>query len=181
MSDWFDDEALFVSQLRTGHAFAEYVAAQIRRHGLVVRVTPMEIRKDIADRHRFADEHDLTVGRDREVRVDVKSRNLRFSGVADYPYPTALVDTLSGWTAKLAKPSAIVLVSQVTGAMLVVPRSTEPRWIIHRRTDRVRRIDDEFFEVPTSLLRPFDEFVHWLKDIDVSAACVPGRQPWMPA
>jgi hypothetical protein len=173
VTDWYDNEALFVSQLRTGHAFAEYVAAQIRRHGLFARVTPIAIRNDIADRHRLADEHDLTIGRHREVRIDVKSRNLRFSNVADYSYPTAFVDSVSGWTAKSTKPSAIVVVSQVTGAMLVVPRSTESLWIVRRRTDRLRCIDDEFFEVPTSLLRPFGEFVQWLKAVEVSTARVP--------
>lgn len=167
MTAWFDDDALFVSQLRTGHEFAEYVAERMMREGLAVRVTPIEIRADIEDRHRFADEHDLTVGRHRELRIDVKSRNLRFTSAADYPYPTALVDTLSGWRAKIRKPSAIVLVSQVTGAMLVIPRSTEPHWAVRRRTDRVRNIDDSFLEVPTSLLKPLDELVTWLETIDV--------------
>lgn len=170
MSDWFADTELFVSQLREGHEFAELVAERLRGRGIAARVTPMEIRSDIDDRHRFADEHDLTVGRHRDIRIDVKSRNLAFTDAADYPYPTALVDTVSGWEAKTYKPAAIVLVSQITRAMVVVPRSTEGSWTIRRRSDRVRRIDDRFLEVSTALLRPFDELVRWIERVDVPAS-----------
>jgi len=167
MPDWFSDTKLFVSQLREGHEFAELVADRMRGHGIAVRVTPMEIRADIEDRHRFADEHDLTVGRHRKIRIDVKSRNLAFTSRANYPYPTALVDTLPGWRAKTFKPAAIVLVSQITRAMVVVPRSTEARWTVRRRTDHVRSIDDRFLEVPRGLLRSFEDLVHWIEEVDL--------------
>jgi hypothetical protein len=168
MPNWFADTPLFVSQLRTGHEFAEVVAQRLRGRGIAVRVTPMEIRSDIEDRHRFADEHDLTVGRHRKLWIDVKSRNLRFTGVADYPYPTALVDTLSGWRAKTRKPAAVVIVSQVTGAMVVVPRSTEPSWTVHQRSDRLRGIEDSFLEVARELLRPFEDLAEWIQRVDSS-------------
>lgn len=167
MSDWFEHEELFVAQLRTGYQFAEYVARRMREREIAVRVTPMEIRDDIEDRHRFADEHDLTVGRHRKIRIDVKSRNLAFTSRADYPYPTALVDTLPGWRAKTFKPAAIVLVSQITRAMVVVPRSTEARWTVRRRTDHVRSIDDRFLEVPRGVLRSFEDLVRWIEEVDL--------------
>lgn len=162
MTDWFDNDELFEAELRRGHRWAEYVATALRGQGLVVDVTPLELRGDIQDRRRFEDEHDLTVGTRRPVRIDVKSRGIEFTTVDDYPYGTALVDTAGGWNAKSNKPAAIVLVSQVTGGMVVVPRSTECTWGTRRRWDRHRRIDDVFLEVQTKRLRPFGDLVAWL-------------------
>jgi hypothetical protein len=163
MTDWFDNDELFEAELRRGHRWAEHVASAIRSRGLAVEVTPMELRADIDDRHRFEDEHDLMVGSRRPVRIDVKSRGIKFTSVADYPYPTAFVDTASGWNAKVHKPVAIVLVSQITSGMLVVPRSTESTWRIRELRDRFRKIDDVFLEVRTEHLRPFDDLVECLR------------------
>ena len=112
--DWFDNDELFAELLRTGHQWAERVARELRTHGLHVSVTPMAWRESIECRGEFSDEIDLTVGLRRRKTIDVKSRNLAFTSPEDYPYETALVDTVSGWQAKPRKPAAIVLVSQIT-------------------------------------------------------------------
>jgi hypothetical protein len=88
VTDWFKNDRLFFSQLATGHAFAEYAASELRRRGITVAVTPMEVRDDVADRHRFADEYDLLVGGGQSAIVDVKSRDLDFTSPTDYPYAT---------------------------------------------------------------------------------------------
>ena len=165
--DWFRNDALFFEQLGIGHAHAEYVARRLREYGLEVDVTPMEIRTDIDDRHRFKDEHDLTVGTRNRCRIDVKSRDLRFTGVHDYRYATAFVDTVSGWDAKVTPPKAIVLISQVTRAMLVVSVKDRDCWVAKERFDRKRRIDDAYHMVATSRLRPFEALVAYLLEREV--------------
>lgn len=170
--DWFDNDDYFVEQLEVGHAHAEYVAARLREHGLTVDVTPMEIRTDIDDRHRFRDEHDLTVGTRRPCRIDVKSRDLRFTGIHDYRYETAFVDTVSGWNAKATPPMAIVLISQFTRAMLVVSVKDRESWVAEKRFDRKRRIEDAYYMVATSRLRPFEELVAYLQKREVKPSAV---------
>jgi hypothetical protein len=130
----------------------------------------MEWRDTIDDRHRFSDEFDLRVGVRRPCRVDVKSRRLEFTGPHDYPWSTALVDTVSGWNAKAIKPAAIVLVSQQTRALAVIRGSTEPDWIVRRRFDNVRRIEDDFYEVQRELLASFDDLVEWLRHREQEAS-----------
>src|SRR5689334_18766566 len=127
MTDWFSNDELFRRELSVGHQYAELVAARLREEGLHVVVTPMEVRADIDDRHRFANEFDLLVGERAPCIIDVKSRDLAFSG-DDYPYPSAFVDTVGGWNAKATKPMAIVLVSQRTQAMRVVSVRRQPQW-----------------------------------------------------
>lgn len=164
-ANWFQNDALFFEQLQAGHHYATTVAARLTDAGLAVGVTPMEIRANIADRARFVDEHDLTVGAADPCRIDVKSRDLAFSSSDDYPYPTAIVDTVAGWNQKTHKPRAIVLVSQTTEAMIVVSARDAPhQWTVERRHDRVRKIHDQFYMVTRDRLRTFDELVHWLRE-----------------
>lgn len=160
--DWFDDEAKFVRELGVGHRWAQVVAKHLQQRRLSVEVTPMELREHVDERHLFADEIDLTVGNARR-RVDVKSRDLAFTGPHDYPYPTAFVDTVSGWEKKKHKPCAIVLISQRTNGLAVIRRSTRMAWSQEEHFDRRRKINDMFFMVPREHLASFDEFVDWLR------------------
>jgi hypothetical protein len=162
VTDWFENDALFFRELQTGHEFACLVAERLGRHGLHVEVTPMEVRNDIADRGRFSDEHDLTVGVRAPCRIDVKSRELSFRSASDYPYSTAFVDTTSGWGAKAHRPHAIVLVSQRTKAMLVISVRDSASWKREWRYDNKRGISDWFWMVDAARLRPFDDLVTYL-------------------
>jgi hypothetical protein len=162
-SDWFSNDDLFRELLTLGFGYAVDVAQEFEAAGLAVRVTPMMWRETIDDRHEFADECDLVVGTAKRLVVDVKSRNLRFTGPGDYPYPTAIVDTVSGWEAKTRKPSAVVLVAQSTGGKAVIGRSTAGYWTKERLRDHVRGISDSFYMVGREHLRPFDEFVAFLR------------------
>lgn len=163
-SDWFENDELFFEELREGHRAAEAVGDALSQRELEVVVTPLEVRERVEDRYDFADEHDLLVGRARPCRIDVKSRGLNFEGPVDYPYETALVDTVAGWRQKTHKPVAIVLVSQATGGMAVIRGSSEDRWRSRRRYDRRRRIEDDFLEVDKHELATFDALVDWLRE-----------------
>jgi hypothetical protein len=163
MVDWFENDDLFRRELEAGHRWAEVIARRFLGAELHVEVTPLEWRNDIDDRRRFAGERDLLVGPSR-VHVEAKSRRLHFTDdPATYPFDTAFVDTVSGWDQKPSAPVAVVLVSQLTVGMLVVPvRTTRAQWTIEERRDRVRNISDRWYCVPRPLLLPFDDLVQWL-------------------
>lgn len=162
--DWFANEELFREELEAGHQAAEEVARRIEAAGIPVSVTPLRLRDSIEERYEFADEFDLLVGERHPCKVDVKSRRLAFTGPADYPYPTAFVDTVSGWEAKGSKPVAVVLVSRLSGGLAVIGLSTREHWSIVRRFDHVRRIEDRFYAVPRERLRSFESFTDYLKE-----------------
>jgi hypothetical protein len=161
--DWFENDPLFRAQLEAGHAAAEIVANRLRSEGIVVEVTPLRWRENIEARKEFVDEFDLRVGSLRPCLVDVKSRNLKFSGPRDFPYPTAFVDTVSGWEAKTHKPVAIILVSAFTHGMAVIGRSTRPHWVARPGFDNVRKIQDSWYHIPREKLETFEKFVLWLR------------------
>jgi hypothetical protein len=171
VTDWFENDELFFRQLSTGHEWAEVVAERFRAAGIAARATPMSRRRTLADRHRYRNEIDVLVG-PIGAPVEIKSRNLDFSAdPATYPYDTAFVDTVGGWDAKDPKPVAIVLVSQKTGAMLVVPTSSQATWTRTHKRDRVRNVRDIWYAVDRALLIPFDELLDRMKlRWDVGAA-----------
>ena len=159
---WFENDELFFDELSTGHRFTELVATRLRERGVAAEVTPMERRRTIDDRGEFSSEIDLFAGTDRKP-IEVKSRQLTFgTDPRSYPYRTAFVDTVSGWDAKTRKPVAVVLVSQLTQEMLVVPPSRRAHWTVERKHDRVRNITDSWYCAPRGYLRTFDQFVEWL-------------------
>ncbi|MBB4663073.1 hypothetical protein [Conexibacter arvalis] len=93
----------------------------------------------------------------------MKSRTLRFTGIHDYDYSTAFVDTVSGWETKTRKPKAIVLISQHTKAMLVASADDSRHWFRQRRRDHKRQIDDDYYMVRTERLRTFEALVGYLQ------------------
>lgn len=151
---------IFVRNLATGHDFAEYVGDLLLAAGLPAVVTPMEVRENLADRHRFRNEVDLTVG---SRRVEVKSSTREWTSLGDLPFSGMFVDTVYGWDRKEMKPCAVVLVSQPTGALAVVPATSRPHWRKRTTVDRVRSITETFWLCPNEHLRPFDEFTEWLR------------------
>jgi RNA polymerase primary sigma factor len=160
---WLDNDQLFFEQLEIGHDWAEKLATRLTAAGVSASATPMVRRSSVDHRHEFRNEQDVVLARGHRA-VEVKSRNLAFfEEPSTYPYPTALLDTVSGWDAKHPKPIAVVLVSQITGAMLVAPLSTSDNWTVTNAHDRVRGIDDRWYTVDVDDLIPFPVFVQRLR------------------
>lgn len=153
--------AYFLQQLTIGDKWATHVAAQIMEAGKYAYATPTQVAQTPEQIAEFtAKEKDIMLDRGRTL--EVKSRSLTFTGVEDYPYPTVFVDTAEGWHAKEGKAVAVAVVSQVTGAVVVVPVSTEPMWGVGKVFDSKRGFDIDVLECPKGCLRTFEEFLAWL-------------------
>ncbi len=165
MTNWITNDELFKRELATGHVWAAKLADALRTEGLTVELTPMNIRDNVEQRGDFANEGDLVVHTGQgPILLESKSRGLRFTTIENYPYKTALVDTVSGWNQKTDKPKAIVLTSQLTEARLVISVSrTERFWVRKYHHDKKRDIWDCFYEVPKARLVPFQDLIGWLK------------------
>lgn len=157
-----DNEALFTSELSNGHQWMLRVASHLRHCGVLAVPGKYAVRDSVNDRHKFANEKDITFETMSGV-IEVKSRRLAFGNKQnDYPKESAFVDTASGWTKKSPKPLAVVLISQITGKMLVIPTSTSDKWGTFTSVDKVRNIKETWLTIDKSLLKPMDELVSWL-------------------
>jgi len=162
---WAQNDALFIAERTAGHEFELAVADALLRLGFAVQCKPPMHRADISKVALYADQQDILAGTwARPLWIEVKSRKLKFTDdPATFPYDTTMVDTLSGWQAKPAHPVAVVLISQATGAKLVVPVSTATQWGVEKQYDHTRGIMDRFLCAPRDVLRTWQEFTEWLE------------------
>lgn len=159
---------LFRSEAINGHKYARYVAERLQKCQIdcvVPDLTFADTKDDIAN---YRNEQDVILT-SRTGCIEVKSRRLIFrNDPASYPHRTAFVDTVSGWDSKDPKPLAVVLVSQQTRGLLVIPVSTQDSWTKVRSFDRVRSINETWYQVDRNFLRTFNELVEWL-----GGSCIP--------
>lgn len=139
----YSDEE-FKRRLDQGHPWQEYVALFLRLHRIEAEAGAYRFRAHVDEVGEYsAHEHDIWLPKLR-LHLDVKTRREAWHGMHDYPYPDVFVDTASSWKAKRDKPFAYVIVSRPTGAMLVVPADSAPRWRASKKRDHQRGISDYF-------------------------------------
>jgi hypothetical protein len=159
-TDWFKNDGLFRRELEHGYQWQRYVVEQLRKNGIVARVPDLHFRTSVSDRHDWEETTDVTLENGKSL--EVKSRRLKFTGPTDYPFPTVIVDTVSGYNAKRVKPQAYVLVSTITGNIIWMS-GERIGWTIQEKYDATRKISDSFFLAPREALMPFCELVSVLK------------------
>lgn len=163
---YFNDKekgtAFFVSQLSQGHKWAKYVAKKLNELDVACYVNDMEVADTVEGRQKFHNEKDVIFTR-MSGCLEVKSQSCEFTDDPDsWPYRRSIVDTALGWSRKVPKPLATVLVCIHNGSMLVIPSSTQNQWVVEQKYDRYRQITDNFLTIDRSLLRPFSELSDWL-------------------
>lgn len=159
MRPWNDGKIL--DRFQTGHKYAQKVTERFWHYGIPAETTPPAVAGSQAEAANFHDEFDVTAaGR----RIEVKSRDLAFTGPRDFPYPTAFVYRVNGWRNKTHRPTAIVLASQKReGGFAVIRVSDEPLWTIRKVRDREMNVLYEAFEIESKRLVQFEELVLFLR------------------
>jgi hypothetical protein len=160
-----EDDELFeyvMKQVRIGRDWEDYVAESLCRVGIPAKASnaPVIPTRNEREWNEMADEKDITV--DGRFRLEAKSREYRFSGVDDFPFPTAMVSTVRSWANKVQRPLAVAMVSQFTGAIIFAPEWTEPEWSQKSRFDRKRGYWVNNWECPRKLLWTWDSYVEFL-------------------
>lgn len=146
MSDWGKNKELFERELRKGHAFQLKVADALMQMGYAAEVPELFVSKKDGFDYSFAQSEDVVVGRH---VIEVKSRNLKFSGPENFPFQTIFVDTVEGYDLKDKKPALYVVISQLTGDMIAIETArTFEYWTKSRVYDRVRGVYISVYECP---------------------------------
>lgn len=150
-------------RLQRGYDWQLHVAERMTAEGLVVRVPKLDLPPWF--KANVGDEGDVLVSRaGREVRIEVKSRALRFSeGGADFPFRTAIVTTLEDWNNKVPPARAFVFVSQITHAMASLSCRHRVSWSVITLCEPKRKHTQEYLACPREQLRPFMDLVRALR------------------
>jgi len=158
---WLEDDDSFIEQLIRGRGDECRVAFELFDAGHAIRSQKLMLRDTVDDRVDFVDQCDLLVN-ERDW-VEVKGRELTFTGPDDFPFPTAFVGRCSRWEQRSELPVAVVLLSRVTHAKVVVPvRSTRKHWTREHCWDRVTREWEWSYACPKELLCTWETFLVWL-------------------
>lgn len=152
--------AIFFRELAKGYELERAVAVALREAGITVEHAPLQVRETYERRIEYRNQQDLVLG-DGDV-VEVKSSSRPFTCPDDIRFDPVNVAKVAAWDRKRPEPLAVVLVSQPTGAFVVVPSRTRPSWVIAESHDHVRDIPLRTYQCPRRLIRTFAEFVDWL-------------------
>jgi len=125
---WYADQQAAKRDVLRGRRGELGVALDLLIHGALVRIDEVYCVDGPAD---YGREYDVEAN---GVRVEVKSRDLKFKSAADYPHPTVFVGSEVKWRERRARgnlPAAVVVVSQADpDARLVIPTSTFSEWTV---------------------------------------------------
>jgi len=164
MTSWIENDTLFKKELETGNHWSNHVASVLNENQIPCYATKMVFRDSIEEISDFSKNDKDIVLTNPTGHIEVKSRNLKFDVTPEsYPYETAFVDTLDGWNKKAEKPLAVVLVSQRTSELLVIPTTSEPYWGQETKYDNVRGIYDTWLTVHKTHLRPLSDLLDHLR------------------
>lgn len=157
---WSENDELFFRELRVGHEWQRLPAVFFALHNFSIEMPALSIRESIDQASTWKDQVDLVV---EGHPIEIKSRNESFTSPESFPYETIIVDTVSGYDAKLVKPLAYIMISRPTGAMLTLRATTPKGWSKAYRFDHVRRIHDEFYLCDRDKIQTLDCLVKFLR------------------
>ena len=159
-----EKDVIFIDDLKTGYYYQGLVNTYFLDYGFKTTFHPLKIRPNFNVRRGFTDNGDLIINTpSRDIVVEIKSRAIKFTCIADYPFKTVFIESLSRWSKKV-KPAAIIVISQKTKAMIVVPVSTEKQWTTKTTGHKRDRIASQRLEADKKLLKTMPEFIDWLKN-----------------
>ena len=168
MADLESDD-IFFDELKKGYSHQKYVNDYFIDLGFKTQIDELKIRNNRNEINDFSDNGDLFIFTKKgKLRIEVKSRNLSFTGIQDFPYDTILVDRVNTWLRKVCdkkKPHAIIIISQITKKMFVIPISSEKKWFFEEKRDTVRDYDRNYILCNKEDLKSIEEFIVWLKKI----------------
>jgi hypothetical protein len=145
----------FERRLVAGTATEAHVIQQLREAGITVEVPEMPEGSKTSDYTK----NQIDAIANGKI-LEIKGRNLVFTCVDDYPYPTLFVEGVSGFDAKVRTPDYYVNVSNKTGAIICLDvAATRHTWTVENVTDRFRNFPYDMYISQTSDWINWDDFL----------------------
>ena len=166
----YDNES-FLKRFDGSHPHVQRVARMLREAGIDVDVPSPRIRGALAEAEEFSKkEMDILLPASNEI-IEVKSRNIAWRDLADYPFDDMIVDTVSGFDKKARKPLAYVIVSalDLRGTPLIAFSAGRSKWTKEQRYDKVRGLRDWYYHAAKKNITTFDELVKRCRSIEPQA------------
>ena len=153
----------YVSSFYEGGKWAKQVAKRLNDEGVRCEATKVMIAKNNEERdHMTKFEKDIIFDWSDKC-LEVKSSTRDFTDdIAQYPFSSLFVDTVSGFDAKVEKPIAYVFISQKSGGMICISPKSYEHWVKINAFDNKRKIMEWFYSAPKETLLTIDVLVSFL-------------------
>lgn len=150
----------FKKRLVEGHKTENFVAAQLRAAG--IEVEQPEYPEGMPRSYYTKQQIDLIAnGR----IIEVKGRNLSFTGLEDYPFDTIFVGAQKAFDGKEHKPAYYLSVSNIDGGIIALPvERTYDQWRVEETVDRSRGHRFNIYNSDRSLWISFVQLVLELRN-----------------
>jgi hypothetical protein len=146
-----EQDPTFRADLEDSSRWVQKVASWLHDSGNRVVLNPVRFRPSSDRLEEYSDDGDLGIIH----RLEVKHRNLSFTGAEDFPYPTIIVDAARLWDEAKPKPYGYILLNQKgTHAAVALGRDWK-KWKKTKRKDSMRTPprEREYYEAPVHTLR----------------------------
>lgn len=151
----------FKEQLASSYQTVYSVAHWLTGKGYAVTLPPHSMAERPEDWEQHADSGDLHL----HLRLEVKRRQIAFTGQEDFPFPDIMVSAKDAYDRADPKPFTYYMVNKAGTHMAVVRESTKPHWVVKRVKDGRRRDYSQevyhcpikhvsFFTLPSALPTP---------------------------
>jgi hypothetical protein len=114
----------FKADIKESERAVWLVARWLHSLGKHVTVRALEVRPTVEEIEDYGDHGDLEV----ILRYEVKRRSLAFTGAADFPFPSVIVDSVRKWDKAHPKPHLYVIVNTAGTVAAIVEGGTAPKW-----------------------------------------------------
>jgi hypothetical protein len=160
----------YVQAFTEGHSYNQLVAQYLNENGIKCCVPELQIAKNSAEiRQLTLTEKDIILEFSNGV-LEVKSSRRSFGwDTENFPYSNMIVDTVDSYESKQQKPTAYILYSRPTGAMIAIGPSSKPRWQKRTFFDKYQKITDDFYVVDKTDIRPIGELIDYLSALQARA------------
>lgn len=139
-------DAAFVSDWRASQGAVLRVAEWLAGFGGEVVIPAPHLRKDAATRMLEGDRGDILY----TEAVEVKQRQIAFTGAADYPFPTVFVDEVYKVDRRVARTRAWVVVNRDGTCLAVIPKATRREWVVVERPDAAQGRVCQWYACPVA-------------------------------
>lgn len=156
----------FGKALRTGNEYELKVAHRLMKEGFYCSM-PQLIEGSATAEYTTHQKDVIVLAGGRPAVLEVKSRNLRFTGPEDYPFKTVFIDTVSGFDSKAVTPDVVVIISQQTEAIMIIPvKSTRQHWTEETKYIWARGHPETNYAIKPHLTKSLDWFIDKLKQLE---------------
>ena len=161
--DKTNSRKVYEERFWSGLPYVKIVADLLRRANFEIKTPDQRPRKI---RHKYSDHGDIHILSKGETKfiVEVKSRKIAFSSIGDYPFREVFIDNVNQFNAKKFRIAAIVIISQITEAMFVVPMSSKKYWFTEEITDEEKKVRVKKYLVDKEHCINFENMVQKFKN-----------------